>query len=323
MTAATTMTRTTLALALVAGAATAEQQPARRGVVGQPVWTCPTEPPYVLRGGGMINDGWDGPGQNSTTLLFYVENYSNDLAAADQRSAYIFALATWASVAQIHFVEIAAPNWNRAIDFRFATGNHCNVEPDECGDPDCAFDGPGNVLAHAGFPPGAASQCVDPMEETWAGNVHFDDAEFYELDNAGPGGSLMLTATHEIGHAIGLTHDTGGGGPHIMRPTISGTDGWQPPSASDTAHLRSGYAAGVGSVTTLEDSGIWVNNAYDFDENGRPGDPFDTIPEAVNALPPGNGGITIHVIGGLYPGPLTVAVPCTITAELNTAFIGQ
>ncbi|MBX3322946.1 MAG: matrixin family metalloprotease [Phycisphaeraceae bacterium] len=289
------------------------------------VWyTCPVEPAGpVQRGGGMINDGWDGPGANATTLYWHIENYSNDLPAAQQRDAYIFVLATWASVVQIHFVEIAAPNWNRSIDFRWATGDHCAIEAAECGVAECAFDGPGGTVAHAGFPPGAASVCVNPMSESFAGNVHFDDAELYEQDVGNPGVSLMLVAAHEVGHSLGLIHDEGPGGPHIMRPTVSSADGMQAPSASDIAHLQQGYAAGIGSVTTLEDSGLWVNSAWPGASNGLAGNPFRTVSAAVAALPPQNDGITIHVLGGSYPGSLTIAVPCTITAEFGTARIGH
>lgn len=286
---------------------------------------CPVEVAgFQGRGeGGMAGNGWDGPGQNSTTILFHVENISNGLPAVDQRRAIFDALAAWAGVVQIHFVEIAAPNWNRSIDFRWAVGNHCAVENAECGNPNCPFDGPGGVLAHAGFPPGVNSVCVNPMPETFAGNVHFDADDPYERDNDGFGFSMTLIAAHEIGHAIGLTHDTSPGGPHIMRPSFSMDAGMQPPSASDVTHIRSGYRSGSGSVTTLEDSGIWVNSAWTGPENGRPGNPFNTVAEGVAGLPPGNGGVTIHVVGGLYPGAVTISQPCTITAEISTAFIGR
>ncbi len=285
---------------------------------------CPTEPAeWIGRGGGMNGHGWDGEGTNSATIYFHIENTTNDMSAQEQRSAYIFALVTWASYVDIDFVEIAAPNWDQSIDFRYAVGDHCAIEGDECGDPDCPFDGAGGVLAHAGFPPGAPSQCVDPMSETWAGNVHFDDDDMFEQDDAGAGFSLMLIAAHEIGHALGLVHDTGSGGPHIMRPTINTDDGMQAPSSSDIANLRSGYAAGVGSVTKLEDSGIWVNSAWLGPENGTAGNPFDTVAEGVGGLPPGNDGITIHVLGGYYPESLTISTPCTITSEFSTAYIGQ
>jgi len=285
---------------------------------------CDSEP-YIngvlYRGGGLVGDGWDGPGLNATTLFFHIENASGDLGAG-QRSAIMLALATWASYVQIDFVEIGAPNFEHSIDFRFATGDHCAVEPDECGDADCPFDGPEGVIAHAGFPPGVNSLCVDPMAETWAGNVHFDDDDHYETDDDGPGFSMTFVAAHEIGHALGLTHNEGGGGPHIMRPSINSSEGMQAPSADDIAFLRSGYAAGFGSVTTLEDSGIWVNGTWNGPENGLPGNPFNSVDEGVEALPPFNDGVTIHVLGGLYPGSVTIDRPCTITSEFSTAFIG-
>lgn len=285
---------------------------------------CPTEVAgFHERGGGMAGDGWDGPGQNATTIFFHVENASARLPAVDQRIAMLQGLATWAGVVRISFVEIAAPNWNRSIDFRWAVRDHCGAEPAECGNSNCPFDGPGGVLAHAGFPPGVNSMCVSPMQETWAGNVHFDDDDDYDRDDNGTGFSLMLVAAHEVGHAIGLTHDVGTGGPHIMRPFINRADAWHPPSASDIAHIRSGYLAGVGSVTTLETSGIWVNSSWLGARNGLPGNPFTSVGQAVNGLPPGNAGITIHVHAGLYPGPVIVSQPCTITAVSGPAYIGR
>ena len=290
-------------------------------------WYCPVEAVgFNARGGGMAGDGWDGPGQGIAVITYHIENTTLDMPVIDQRAAVTLALATWASVVQIDFVEIAEPNRNQSIDLRFEFVGHCIIEPDECGDPDCPFDGPGGVIAHAGFPPGVNSECVNPMTETWAGNVHFDNDEEFELDaaNLNPGEiSMALVAAHEIGHAIGLTHDTGPGGPHIMAPTISSTAGLFPPSASDIAHVQSGYLAGVGSVTSFEGGGMWVNSAYLGPELGTAGDPIHTVTRAVEALPTQTTGITVHVLGGLYPGPVTIDKPCTITAEFSTAFIGQ
>lgn len=314
-----TTTRTPISVILVsASVAVGGGQP--------PVGICPTEPLVALRGGGMAGDGWDGPGQGSAVITYHIESYSPDLTVVEQRAAVAAALATWANIVQIDFVEIALPNRNKSIDLRFAVLDHCAVESAECGDPDCPFDGPFGVLAHAGFPPGVSSQCIDPMPETFAGNVHLDEDELWEMDNANANPndfSMALVSAHEIGHAIGLTHDTGPGGPHIMAPSIPASMGLFPPSASDIAHLRSGYAAGTGSVTSFETGGMWVNSAYPGPGLGTPGDPIHTVGGAVEALPTQTTGITVHVLGGLYPGPVTIDKPCTVTSEFSTAFIGQ
>lgn len=274
--------------------------------------SCPTEPlpgtPIFWggleggSGGGMAGNGWDGAGLNSTTVFWHQENETSDLPAEDIRQAYITAMSAWAGVVRITFEEVPVANLNRSVDWAFATGNHCALEPNECGDPDCPFDGPSGVLAHAGFPPGVNSTCVNPMAETHSGNVHFDDAETFELDNAAGAGPFSLTAIacHEVGHGIGLTHSSA---PDIMKPSFSSNESFPGLSANDIANVRAGYAAGAGSVITLEDLGVWVNDAWTLSELGTVTFPFNTVIEGVAGVPRGNSGVTLHCTPGTYATP--------------------
>jgi len=69
------------------------------------------------------------------------------------------------------------------IDIRFERGNHGDDDP---------FDGEGGTLAHAFFP-------------VYGGDAHFDDQEDWTV-NTYRGTSLLMTAAHELGHSLGLSH---------------------------------------------------------------------------------------------------------------------
>ncbi|MCZ6835221.1 MAG: matrixin family metalloprotease [Planctomycetota bacterium] len=292
-----------------------DQEPA----VGTPIFRG-----AAAQGGGMTGVGWDGPGQNAATIYWYVEDITPDFDD-DQRAALITAMQAWAGVVQITFREVAKPNLNVAIDWDFLTGDHSATEPAESGDPDCPFSGAGGALAHAGFPPGVASQCVNPMTETWSGNVHFDEDETWELDNANGAGEWSLTfiACHEMGHSIGLIHSPGS--TDVMRASgSSGTLTFVGLSADDISNIQGGYAAGAGSVVTLNNSGIWVDGGFAGLERGNTsGNPVNTIIEGVNGVPPFTNNIVIHIDAGNYPESLLITEDVELRAENGTVTIGN
>jgi len=87
--------------------------------------------------------------------------------------------------------------WEKATDLKFQKKNSGKVhieirfERRAHGDDD-PFDGEGGTLAHAFFP-------------VFGGDAHFDDDEDWTV-NTPRGTSLLMTASHELGHSLGLSH---------------------------------------------------------------------------------------------------------------------
>jgi hypothetical protein len=133
-------------------------------------------------------------------------------------------LDAWAAVADIQFQQVvdngvAFNGAGAAGDIRI--GTH-------------AFDGPSGVLAHGFFPP--------PNGLTAAGDVHLDVAENWQCTPGTGALDLGIVATHEFGHAIGLSHQTAP--PTALmnpfyNPVVSG------PLADDILGAESIYGSGV------------------------------------------------------------------------------
>uniref|UniRef100_A0A6A7FZF8 Matrix metalloproteinase-2-like n=1 Tax=Hirondellea gigas TaxID=1518452 RepID=A0A6A7FZF8_9CRUS len=99
------------------------------------------------------------------------------------------AFKLWSDVSKLQFIRVHPERTDIDISIGFYTEWHNDQYP---------FDGPGQTLAHA-FYPGSG------------GDVHFDDSEdFLEHSKAiasdGEGTSFLVTAAHELGHALGLHH---------------------------------------------------------------------------------------------------------------------
>lgn len=121
-------------------------------------------------------------------LTYTFLNVTSDLAADQQKAVVRQAFSAWAAIADLEFSEVEA---DESPDFRIAwrAANHGDGYP---------FDGPGNTLAHAFFPP--------PCGGSNAGDLHFDDGETWVLDPSASGILLLQVAIHEIGHLLGLSH---------------------------------------------------------------------------------------------------------------------
>lgn len=139
-----------------------------------------------------VGDGWDGPGLGGASLTYYFGSMTPDLPALSVKSTLVSAMSQWSSVANLTFSETFTASLIKSIDIAFVTGSHGDGYP---------FDGPGGVLAHAFYP-------SLPNPEPIAGDLHFDDAEIWEIGN-GLGSlafDLMWVAVHELGHSLGLGH---------------------------------------------------------------------------------------------------------------------
>ncbi|KAK3228404.1 hypothetical protein Dsin_000285 [Dipteronia sinensis] len=116
------------------------------------------------------------------------------------RSAFKSAFQSWAQVTDFSFEEVAAGGSDEAdIVIGFHRGYHGDRNP---------FDGFKGVLAHS-MPPTVGTSHYD-ADEKWSSN---SNPGLDELD-------LESVALHEIGHVLGLGHETGLR-EAVMYPTIS------------------------------------------------------------------------------------------------------
>jgi hypothetical protein len=124
---------------------------------------------------------WNG---NHVTYSFM--NFTGDLTQQIIIDSIRDAFTRWSTVCNLVFTEVRGTG---DIAISFASGDHSDGAP---------FDGPGNVLAHGFYPP--------PNGGQRAGDLHFDDAETWSMNNPPTGIDLLTVAIHEIGHTLGLDH---------------------------------------------------------------------------------------------------------------------
>ena len=124
---------------------------------------------------------WD-----KTTITYFFINGTERISGNTERELIRQAFALWSSETSLTFTETSSRQ-DADIVIGWAEGEH--------GDGD-AFDGPGDVLAHASYP--------NPYEDRQV-FLHIDDAERW-VNSDTQNVDLLTVAAHEIGHALGLGH---------------------------------------------------------------------------------------------------------------------
>ncbi|CAP29379.1 Protein CBG09830 [Caenorhabditis briggsae] len=149
-------------------------------------------------------------GPSTITLKWYISEYTNDIDRMETRRVVKKAFELWSSQSYIkhekkvalNFVE-AASKEDSDINILWAEGSHGDEYPFDGANGKIEGNKKENVLAHTFFPGYAF-----PLN----GDIHFDDAETWEVDVDEVGGAgnrkrfFPYVLAHEIGHALGLDH---------------------------------------------------------------------------------------------------------------------
>uniref|UniRef100_A0A8C9ST62 interstitial collagenase n=1 Tax=Scleropages formosus TaxID=113540 RepID=A0A8C9ST62_SCLFO len=135
----------------------------------------------------------------SNSVTYRIVNYTPDLPQSEVDRAIENALQVWARVTPLRFTRL----YTGVADIMISFGrrDHGDGYP---------FDGPDGILAHA-FPPSVGL----------GGDAHFDEDETFTSQSSS-GYNLFLVATHEFGHALGLSHSMDPGA--LMYPHYTYTD---------------------------------------------------------------------------------------------------
>ena len=167
----------------------------------------------------LTSVGWDGPGQGSADLTYYIGPTPAGMDSVAVESAIEDALDAWSDVVDIDFTQTSRPNQRDSIDFTFEQ-----------------IDGRYGTLAQAYFP-----DDVNPARI--AGDVRFDVAESWEIGNGRRGAAfdLKLVAAHEIGHAIGIEHLHSSTA--VLRDSVSANDVFSGLTTADIDAALALYAA--------------------------------------------------------------------------------
>jgi hypothetical protein len=177
----------------------------------------------------LASVGWDGPGQGSAELTYYLGEAPAQMNQAVFESTMERALDVWAEVADITFARTMVAGKTDSLDITFKN-----------------LDGKGGTLAQGYFP-----DDVNPARI--AGDIQFDSSERWEVGNnlGSQAFDLLMVAVHEIGHALGLDHATAAGS--VMAPSVSANQRFTGLNSADVDAILDLYAPAISDSVPTPD----------------------------------------------------------------------
>jgi matrix metalloproteinase-14 (membrane-inserted) len=158
-------------------------------------------------------------------LTYRVAKYpvSSRLSRREVDQTMAKAFRVWEEATDLKFTKQTSGKVH--IEIRFEKRSHGDDDP---------FDGEGGTLAHAFFP-------------VFGGDAHFDDEEDWTV-NTHRGTSLLMTASHELGHSLGLSHSNVRSS--LMAPFYRGYDANLKLEADDIKGIQALYGKKTGPSST-------------------------------------------------------------------------